>query len=363
MKQRGIFEKVPGSGVWYIRYVDAQGRYRREKAGAKSAAISLYMKRKQEALEGRKLPEKLRRAPASFREIAQDALEYSKHKRSCPMNKCRMKRLLEWFDDRPAESIPPQEFEQRLGSQGWAPATINRYRSLLSLTYRLAMRKSPNGIPKVSANPIRQVERQKENNLRVRFLDEAEEAALRAKIRELYPEHEPEFDLALHTGMRRNEQFQLRWENMDLRLGIVTIADSKNGERRHVPVNDTARQALDRLWEARNGSPYVCLGPNGERQRDWRRWFEECVQKANVHDFRWHDLRHTFASRLAMAGIDLRTIAELLGHKTLAMVMRYAHLAPAHLRAAVDRISGPRTDTTVAPAHPQTGAAKPAYVH
>ena len=80
-KVRGVFEKIPGSGVWWIRYVDSAGRIRREKAGTKDSANALYRKRKTQVLEGRKLPEKLRRARVSFAEIAKDVLEHSKHTR------------------------------------------------------------------------------------------------------------------------------------------------------------------------------------------------------------------------------------------------------------------------------------------
>jgi integrase len=177
-------------------------------------------------------------------------------------------------------------------------------------------------------------------------LEMEQEAALRAKIRALHPAREPEFDLALHTGMRRNEQWQLRWQDVNLRAGIITIPQTKNSTRRHVPINSVAEKALNTLAACRNGSEYVCGGSETREGRDWERWFEECITEAKIADFRWHDLRHTFASRLAMAGVSLRTLAELLGHKTLAMVMRYAHLAPAHLRDAVERIAGTPTDTT-----------------
>ena len=221
------------------------------------------------------------------------------------------------------------------------PGTVNRHRSLLSLTYRLAIR---NG--KARENPVRQVARKRENNVRTRFLDTKEEAALRATIRALYPERVPEFDLALHTGMRRNEQWQLRWQDLNLGAGIITIPQTKHGATRHVPINSVAEKALQTLSKNRNESPYVCAGSDQREGRDWERWFEECVREAKIVDFRWHDLRHTFASRLAMAGVSLRTLAELLGHKTLAMVMRYAHLAPAHLRDAVEKIAESPSDTT-----------------
>jgi integrase len=350
MKQRGVFERKLGE--WWIRYTDAQGRYRREKAGTWAAARDLYVKRKNEALVGRKLPEKLRRAPVLFDEIARDALEYSRlHKRSYHDDRYRMERLLEWFRGRAAESLNAKEIEQCLATPKWKPATANRHRSLLSLTYKLAVR---NG--KVRENPIQQVARRKENNLRVRFLDADEESALRAKILNLCPWREPEFDLALHTGLRRNEQYRLRWDSVDISRGILTVADAKNGERRYVPLNSAACAALKILASRRNGSEYVCPGSDGTRTRDWQRWFEEAVRLAGIRGFRWHDLRHTFASRLAMAGVPLRTIAELLGHKTLSMTLRYAHLAPAHLQEAVERLVFPnRTDTTVAPL-PKNGA-------
>ena len=138
---RGIFEKVPGSGVWWIHYYDASGKRRREKAGTKSTAVSLYHKRKAEALAGRKLPENLRRALVSFSETANDTLAYAdQHKRSARNDHSRMEKLLEWFGNRAADSLTPQEIEARFQAEEWTPATWNRYRALLSLTYRLAIR-------------------------------------------------------------------------------------------------------------------------------------------------------------------------------------------------------------------------------
>jgi hypothetical protein len=144
MRQRGVFEKVPGSGAWWIRYADTMGRLRREKAGTKSAALTLYRKRKTEALQGKKLPENLRAPMLSFAELAHDALAYSKaHKRSYGDDVIRMERLLNRFRDRTADSITPQELEQHLAQtaeeSNWAPATVNRYRALISLAFRLGI--------------------------------------------------------------------------------------------------------------------------------------------------------------------------------------------------------------------------------
>src|SRR5205807_8455779 len=134
VKQRGIFEKVPGSGVWWIRFADATGRIRREKAGTKSVALALYSKRKAEVLAGRKLPERLRQRPLLLREIADDALAYSQRvKRSYRADVSRFARLKTWLGDRTAESLTPQEIEQTLSDvaeqERWAPSTFNHYRS------------------------------------------------------------------------------------------------------------------------------------------------------------------------------------------------------------------------------------------
>ena len=175
-KVRGVFEKVRGSGIWWICYFDVDGRKRREKAGRKSAALELYRKRKTEVLEGKKLPEKLRARKVGFAELAKDTLEYSRaHKRSYRDDEIRMAKLTDWLGERPAESLSPQEIERWLSAKATLkPATLNRYRALLSLVYRLG---TQNG--KVKLNPARLVRQRKENNGRIRFLSTEEEEALR----------------------------------------------------------------------------------------------------------------------------------------------------------------------------------------
>ena len=335
-KARGIYEKVRGTGIWWVRYADANGKIRREKTGNKSAAIKLYYKRKTEVLEGKKLPEKLRARKVSFAELAKDALEYSKaHKRSYRDDEVRMARLREWLGQRPAESVSPQEIERWLlaKAEDLKPATLNRYRALLSLVYRLAMQ---NG--KVQSNPARLVRQRKEENGRIRFLSTEEELALRAAIRKDYLNREAELDLALNTGLRRSEQFGLTWDGVDFERRVLTVLRSKNGEARHIPLNDAAILALRSVEAYKNGSPYVFLASDGTRLCSPRFWFSAAVEAAGLKDFTWHCLRHTFASRLVMAGVDLRTVQELMGHKTIQMTVRYAHLAPQHRLAAVQRL-------------------------
>jgi len=290
---RGIFEKVPGSGVWWIHFYDASGKRRREKAGTKSAAIALYRKRKQEALEGRKLPEKLRRVPVSFREIAQHSLAYAdRHKRSARNDHSRMEKLFEWFGDMAADSIGPEEIETCFSAEKWTAATWNRYRALLSLTYRLAIRAG-----KVRENPARLVPHKMENNNRVRFLSREEEEKLRRVIRKKFPEHEPELDLALHTGLRLGEQYHALWADVDFERRVLTIPLDKGGKTSHVRLNAQALHALVELHTRTEATGLVCGGTRGSRH-----WFESALEAAAIESFTWHCLRHTFASRLIMSG-------------------------------------------------------------
>ena len=152
-KERGVFEKVPGCGFWWIQYADSMGRIRREKAGTKTSALILYRKRKTETLQRRKLPEHLRSPMVSFAELARETLAYSKtHKRSYDDDVIRMEKLLNRFRDRAADSITPQELERHLAQTAeqseWAPATVNRYRALISLVFRLGIESG-----KVKQNP------------------------------------------------------------------------------------------------------------------------------------------------------------------------------------------------------------------
>ena len=301
-KARGVFEKTPGSGIWWICYFDADSRKRRERVGRKGDAIDLYRKRKMEALQGKKLPEKLRARKVSFAEFAKDALEYSRmHKRSFGDDEIRMAKLTDWLGDRPAESVTPQDIERWLSARmDLKPATLNRYRALLSLVYRLGMQ---NG--KVQTNPARLVRQRKENNARVRFLSAEEEQALRRVVQSKYPHHMPELELALNTGLRLSEQYGLTWACVDYNTRNLTIPLSKNGELRHIPLNDEALSALAMAHEFSNGQPYVFLNRYGERLVSPRDWFDPSVKDAGLNDFTWHCLRHTFASRLVMAGVDL----------------------------------------------------------
>jgi site-specific recombinase XerD len=326
-KMRGVFEKVPGSDIWWIQYFAADGKRHREKIGTKANAIKLVELRRTQRLVGRKLP-KPRSRPLLFSELTAAALAYTVGRAGHPANQSRMSKLIEEFGNCVAEEITPEQVETWLASRTeWTLATKNRFIALLKLVFRLAEKTK-----KIKYNPARFIRQQKENNARIRWLRDHEEAALRAVIQRDYPEHMLALDVALYTGMRRSEQYGMQWEAVDLQNRIITVPRSKHGEVRYVQMNSRVAVILSALKDASvsTGNVFSLRSP--------RSWFDPAVKAARLKDFSWHCLRHTFISRLVMAGIDLRTVQELAGHKNIAMTCRYAHLAQGHQQAAIEKL-------------------------
>jgi len=336
---RGVWEKMPGSGIWWIHYVDAEGKRRREKVGRKTDAIRLYHQRKADAAAGKKLSKPLRQRDRTFQELADNALEYAKKNKANPSDDEQKIRLLTGkFGSREASSLTQQELAAFLESRNTSPATFNRYRATLSLIFREAIR---NGW--LERNPARLVKAKKEDSGRIRFLSDDEEKAIRLIIAEEYPERFlNEFEIALHTGMRRSEQFSLAWNQVDFNGKRIQLLKTKNGTGRAIPLNSIAMAAFERQFQVSGHAERVFITDDGKPliRKPIRRWFEETMLKAQIRDFSWHCLRHTFASRLVMAGVALKAVQELMGHKTIQMTARYAHLSPDHLQSAVELISG-----------------------
>ncbi len=143
-----------------------------------------------------------------------------------------------------------------------------------------------------------------------------------------------------NTGMRRGELQALQWEDVDFATNTLRITRDKAGEGRWVTLNSVAREALLMVKHGQKVlSPYVFCSPEGKFLHNFDRQWRPALRAAGVPDFRFHDCRHTFASRLAMAGVDLYTVQRAGGWKTQVMVQRYAHLSPDHMRAAVERLA------------------------
>jgi integrase len=195
----------------------------------------------------------------------------------------------------------------------------------------------------VSGNPARLVEQRPEKNGRIRFLSADEETNLRGAIANRCPDHMSELDIALNTGMRKGEQYSLEWPQVSFKRKRIQLEETKNGSSREIPMNKSCLLAMEMLHEGRPHDGRVCQSKYGKYLNDSRSWFDRCVADAKIANFTWHCLRHTFISRLVMAGVDLRTVQELAGHKTISMTVRYAHLAPEHNQAAIEKLDSEPT--------------------
>jgi integrase len=345
---RGLYEREPESGVWWIRWTDSFGKLHREKAGRRSDAQTLLAKRRTETLQKKKLPEHFRKK-VTFNSLCDDAIEHSRASNDPKVTydlELKIQRIRQEFGEREAGSITKQEIVRWLTNEAakreWAASTRNRWQAAFSLIFRVGIDNE-----RADKNPAAGIRRKTENNARVRFLSDQEEQSLREVIQKRFPSFVYQLDLSLHTGMRAGEQFGLRWSQIDLDRRILTLPKTKNGSVRHIPLNAVAVSALQNLKKSGD----VMVFPSA-RQADEgalksaRGWFVSALQDAEIKEYTWHCNRHTFASRLVMAGVDIRTVGELLGHKSLSMTMRYAHLAPAHNAAAVDRlVSAPLNGT------------------
>ena len=191
-------------------------------------------------------------------------------------------------------------------------------------------------------NPALKITKPREPRGRVRFLsDDERERLLRVCSEHRNPMMHPIVVLALSTGMRQGEILGLRWGDVDLERGRIVLHETKNGERRLVPLVGPAKEALA-MYRGEGAKPRALLFPsttNDDKPIEIRKAWGTCMTRAQIEDFRFHDLRHSAASYLAMSGASLAEIAEVLGHKTLQMVKRYAHLSEAHTASVVERMN------------------------
>lgn len=257
-----------------------------------------------------------------------------------------------------------EKWRSRRVKTGKAQSTINRDLSALKAALNRAV-----DWDVIDANPITKVKPTKLDRAGVaRYLTDTEETSLRNALAErdakarvaranankwrkergypqmpalLYADHlKPMVLLALNTGLRRGELFNLRWADVDLDRASLTVqgAGAKSGQTRHVPLNVEAHAVLRDYPR-----PYDLVFPGkcGNRLNNVKKAWAGITKAAGLTDFRFHDLRHSFASRLVMVGVDLNTVRELLGHADIKMTLRYAHLAPEHKAQAVARLVAP----------------------
>ena len=333
-KDRGITQRKGREGWWVRVYVD--GRERWYRCDTKSQAKALYGRLKSEHREG-KYFEKTKAVP--FLEIAKEYVQMVDSRRARKGDDlARMNRWITAFGEQDAATITPRQIEKvltTLQAEGKEPATMVRHLTVLKATLNRARR-----LGLLRENPATLVKAPKPNNVLVRYLTPDQETLLLERLPLAY--HSVVIT-AMHTGLRQGELLRLTWADIDWHVGVLTIHETKAGERRRVPMNSIVVGLFSELKEQRSPSPLDPIFPHDVRYL--RRAFDKAVKAAGLHPFRFHDLRHTFASRLAMRGANDRTLMALGGWKSPAMLSRYAHLSPAHLWQAVEGLTQSATVT------------------
>jgi integrase len=347
-RTKGIYRR---GKIYWIRYAGLDGRIVFESSHSEKFrdAEILLTKRRRSIDEG-KQPEPIKKiGNHTFNELVEEYTKWAERQRCFKSKTYMIEQLKQTFGNLPLRRFNTMLLEQfqseRLQKgkereikpgykvipvKGNKPATVNRFMATISHMFTKAVEWDM--VEEEVLKRVRKVKMLPENNKRLRYLSKEECAELIGKC----DTHvKPIVIMALNTGMRKGEILSLRWENVDLKHGFILLSMTKNGERREIPVNETLRATLKGLTR-RLDTPYVFYDPSsGSPYDNVKRSFKTALKNAKIDDFKFHDLRHTFASHLVMAGVDLTTVKELLGHKDIKMTLPYAHLAPAHKVKAV----------------------------
>jgi integrase len=376
----GVFEKNPGSGVWYIRYRQ-DGAFVRKRIGDRATAIDALNRVRLIKATGQGVVAKT----AKGLTLTQDEIDGSKHLgvrigELCdaylayiqdPNNPRRPKDqvnpphrlavIKEQFGNRAAGSIMPYEVEDWLTGMGKAPATLNRYRSTFSSVYRHAMERA-----KVTTNPVRQMSQFKVELPHPRWLLPAEEKRLRDVLQKKIDGcpashqltklalrvHPIELTFALGTGLRKSNQYSVTWEDhvdMESREFHLPPNMTKRGKALTIPMIDDVYEALVELQEIQTEIAQL-QRPRASRHRptsrmkangrvfsisENREWWAAALKDAKIKNFRWHDLRHSFATRLMAHTKNLKLVQEACDHASITTTSRYAHVNRDELAAGM----------------------------
>jgi integrase len=226
--------------------------------------------------------------------------------------------------------------DQLQTKEGLAPGTVNRYLSALSKAFSNAVREWH----WLQENPLARVSKKTEPRGRVRYLSDDERKALLDACRK--SDYRPLYlivVLALTTGMRRGELLGLRWQDIDLERRVAVLHNTKNGDRRSVPIVPEVAELLREHGRVRRLDNELVFASDGHDPVWFDKFWYRALKAAKIKDFRFHDLRHTAASYLAMSGATVPELAAVLGHRTLQMVKRYAHLSDQHTGTVIERMT------------------------
>lgn len=325
----GIYQRGEN---WWIDFCYEKKRYREPVGPDKDLARDVLSQRMVEIREKRFFPNKEKDPdPVGFHEFAKEYLQWAKANKK-PSTYQRDLYTMRIFDRefgrKKIQDITMRQIEryQTKRRDLFTVATVNRELALLKHLLSKAVKWRV-----LKENSAKEIKFLKGAVSRVRYLMPDEFQAVLSNCDEFL---KPIVTVAVHTGLRRGELLNLTWDRVNFEQRIITILDTKNAERKDLPMDDTVTSTLQRL--DRRGE---FVFPNN-RGRPFNPSiihyaFHSALDRAGIKDFRWHDLRHTFASNLVMAGVKIEKVQKLMGHKMIAMTQRYAHLAPGYLAESV----------------------------
>jgi len=338
-----------GTVAWFYDFTYNNVRYRGVGGSTKTLAQRSLDKIRDKVISGQYEIVSKPNNPR-FEDMKEKFLLRRKHMRSWMRDDLSMRNLLKKFKGKTLVEIKPQDIEDYIQYrilQGVANATVNRELSCFKRMYSLAIKWGD-----ARRNPVCEVQFLEEPPGRSRFLS-AEEAK---KLIEVASDHfKPILITALNTGMRHGEIVNLKWSQVHIDHVIdpyIQLDHTKNNKKRFVPLNETMINLLNNLRSESKHETYVFPGKYGNKLIRTTKPFKNSLKNAKIKNLRFHDLRHTFASHFIMSGGDLLTLKEILGHSTMRMVERYAHLASAHKRKQVNNLNSvfgePSKDSNIA---------------
>ncbi len=292
---------------------------------------------------------------STFYELAKDYLNHCKHQKDYNNKLSIVKMLKQEFGDIPLNSFTIKNIENYqtgMLDAELSETTVNRKVAVLKHMFTKASEWKMT--TEEVAKTVHSVKMYKLDNDRIRFLsDEEIQDLLKAcdyvrtfkdgKTETQKQEHlKPILLFALNTGCRKEEILSLKWKQVDMKNSLISLDKTKNGEKRHISINEALKELLVGVEGKKHmNSTWVFHDQStGKRFTDVTHSFKTAKKRAGIEDFRFHDLRHTFASHLVLSGVNIFTVSKLLGHKSVKMTMRYAHLDGKHFSNAVNTLNG-----------------------
>jgi integrase len=332
--------------TWWMSFM-YQGQQVRRSTGTtdKRLAEAILGQVKGQIIEGRFF-EKSDTQQRTLTELLERYIsEHAVRRANYPRELTSVKTLKAFFGNPMLDQVTPRRivaYKNQRYTDGVKPATINRELATLKKAFNLARREWE----WCTDNPVCRVSMERENNTRDRWLTVEEETRL---LHAASPWLRELMLFAIHTGMRMGEILGLTWGGLDLFRRTVTVFKAKNGERRTIPLNQTALDLLKHKAGSRSVETELVFPSEAHTQlnaSNISRSLNLALEKVKMTDFHFHDLRHTCATRMVQAGVDLYKVQRLLGHKSPIMTQRYAHHCPESLRDGVEALDIGRAVST-----------------